>query len=202
MINRTITVECELSIGEIYDITGQCPEPFKITKIDKNKIWGIYMNRQHLGICPLDVNNLHKKHINKPVEKNDLRCINHTYSIKYSKITDFEFIRVNDTVSYEEYSKILDSVERIVNELNSNIHTRRAIITLNSESFNSCLISIQFLVKDYILYVTSNFRSQHEDYGRPDDERLLRYLTTKILNGLSFKVNDINISVNVADYHC
>jgi len=65
---KTILIDCELCVGETYNITGQCPEPFEITKIEKNKVWGIYTKRPHLGICPLDINSIHKKQIEKIVD--------------------------------------------------------------------------------------------------------------------------------------
>jgi len=57
-------------VGEIYQTKGQVSEPFKIaeikTKIKEGKTVpyyfnGIYLNRKHLGICPINAEQLIQK---------------------------------------------------------------------------------------------------------------------------------------------
>lgn len=91
----------------------------------------------------------------------------------------------------------------VIKKLNENNKTRQAIITLNqgisSNDLNTCLISIQFQIYNNILYVTANFRSEHEDLGVPYDKPMILYITTLVRKGLN-DIKDIDITCNVGNY--
>lgn len=50
--------ELPIEEGKTYMTSMQCSELFKVEKLDKTKAWGIYLNRPHLGICPINLDRL------------------------------------------------------------------------------------------------------------------------------------------------
>lgn len=51
-------IELEFIVGETYTTRFTSAERFKVTEVVKDKVWGIYENNQHLGICPIGADRL------------------------------------------------------------------------------------------------------------------------------------------------
>lgn len=135
--------------------------------------------------------------------------INHTYDVNFNTVDKFNFFKpYKDTginvTSY--YFFVEEELPRIIDELNKNPKSRRAILTINRGFLlhMSCLISVHFLIRDDILRVFAHYRSQAFE-SREDDSRMLNYLTTSVLKKLdkniSNKIKDVFITVNVGSYH-
>ena len=131
--------------------------------------------------------------------------LNYTYKIPYTEVCCFAFKKCNDIVDLTPYRDlIIPYVPLVIKKLNELRETRQSIITLNqgisSNDLNTCLISIQFQIYNNILYVTANFRSEHEDLGVPYDKPMILYITTLVRKGLN-DIKDIDITCNVGNYH-
>lgn len=134
--------------------------------------------------------------------------INYTYKIPFRPLNVYKWGPKGcraDTTSYEPV--IWKQLPHIVDQLKADRSTRQAIIIVNSfdhekdeRDFNSCCISIQFQIMDEVLYVTANYRSQCEIYGRPGDSKMILYLT-ELINKAVGRFKEVDITVNVGNYH-
>lgn len=129
------------------------------------------------------------------------RLFNYQYSIDFYEVQEFDWNYVNGPVRYEGYEFLEINLPLIIEALNKDSNTRQAILTLNSINYMSCLISIQWLIDDKTLYCITNFRSQHKELGRPQDTQLILWLTTQLKSKLTSYIENIQIEVNVGDYH-
>lgn len=131
--------------------------------------------------------------------------INYQYKIPYAEVCCFGFKKCNDLVDLTPYRDlILPYIPLVIKKLNENRETRQAVITLNkgvqSNDLNTCLISLQFQIYNNILYVTANFRSEHENLGLPYDKPMLLYIATIVKKGLK-NIRYVDITCNVGNYH-
>lgn len=143
-------------------------------------------------------NNIMEK-TNKP---EGFRIINHHYQLKYNYTPRISGEYSNQLVGKwdDNYTDAFLAVPRIASRLRENSESRQALININSIGHNSCLISVQWLIIDEMIYCIANYRSQHERLGRPADEEYLNYLNTLMMYELP--EYDFGITyVNVGDYH-
>jgi hypothetical protein len=135
------------------------------------------------------------------------RFIDHQYNVKFvigeSEVNEFKFVKENSIVSYENYQDLPKAIPLMSSYILEDASTRKACLTLNSLTNNSCFISCQFLIHKSTLNVLVNFRSQHANMGRPTDEMLIKYLTTLLLDRIKNKIEikKVSIYVRVGDYH-
>lgn len=131
-----------------------------------------------------------------------MRIINHRYHIEHCKIIEFDHKSFEtNIIKYDAYLNMEHKVEYLASILNNDINSRRAICYADGVENPSCLTSIQFLIESKCLYVVCNFRSQHHELGRPNDELMINYLVTKFSNKLNHNISNVIITCNVADYH-
>ncbi|MCE5346810.1 MAG: hypothetical protein LLG13_11070 [Bacteroidales bacterium] len=129
--------------------------------------------------------------------------INYIYKIKYEPRTDYEFKAHNKLVNTTTYEAIIDKqIPLVIESLNKNKGSRQGVIVVNNGiSHNSCLINLQYQVYSSTLYVSANFRSQSQVYGRPSDTILICHVTNQIIDKLKYEIKDVDINVCVANYH-
>ena len=126
---------------------------------------------------------------------------NHSYPIKFTYVTRFEYEDYEPGIGVKEYKdRIEPFLPSIWEKLNENIHSRQAVITLNRLDFPSCLLSYQVQIVGTEIYVTCNFRSQAAEY-RTKDARMICYWTSTILHKLEHLITTVNITCNVGNYH-
>jgi thymidylate synthase len=129
------------------------------------------------------------------------RQFNYHYEIDFEEVMYFDWDFQMGPVRYEGYEVLATNISWIIESLNKDPNTRQAILTLNTKDYMSCLISIQWLIDETTLYCITNFRSQHREWGRPQDSQLILWLTTQIKAQLETQIDKVKIEVNVADYH-
>ena len=129
------------------------------------------------------------------------RKINYQYTIDFEEVSYFDWDFQMGPVKYDGYEVLATSIDWIVESLNENPDTRQAILTLNRKDYMSCLINMQWLVDGATLHCITNFRSQHENWGRAQDSQLILLLTTQVKEELKTQIDEVKIHVNVADYH-
>lgn len=137
-----------------------------------------------------------------------MEIINHQFKVKYIKPTKmFEWKDKNSIVGYESYkSRIIPKLNDIAIELYYKTHSRQAVVIVNEElNHMSCLLSLQFQVSQNTLYLTANYRSMCEKWGLPNDKEFLCYIAYLMIQTSTFRsitnISDINIHVNVGNYH-
>jgi thymidylate synthase len=134
------------------------------------------------------------------MKQSTFRLFNHHYEIDFEEVLNFDWNFQMGPVSYKGYETLDSGLPAIIESLNRDPNTRQAILTLNNKSYMSCLINIQWLVHESTLYCITNFRSQHKEWGRPQDSKLILFLTTQVKAQLE-NIDKVQIEVNVADYH-
>lgn len=129
-----------------------------------------------------------------------LPIIDHHYIVPYVPIYNFEWTQPNKIVSLITYEPIImTQLKEITDHLIEKPHSRQDVITVNSKTHNSCLLSIQFQIDNSTLHAIFNYRSQCEKLGRPHDERMMKYLCTLVKDKLA--LDYVSIHVNVGNYH-
>lgn len=129
------------------------------------------------------------------------RIINFSYNVTYHTVNDFEFDKKNEIVDLTNYQKLTIEVLRLVDVLNKTPDSRQAVTILANNENPSCLISLQYLIHNKTLCCVASYRSQHARFGYPHDIRMLRYLTTLFIENSKNKFANVDITVNVADFH-
>jgi thymidylate synthase len=129
--------------------------------------------------------------------------INYQYKIRSEPRIDYEFKKYNDLVNTTTYEAIIyEQLPKIIEDLNRIEGSRQCVIIVNKgPTHPSCLISLQYQIHSKIMYVTANFRSQSEVYGRPSDTILINHITRHIKDRIKYKINYVDILVNVGNYH-
>lgn len=125
--------------------------------------------------------------------------INYHYRVKFKEVDEFNWnCKPINVTTYEP--RIMPKIDRILTTLRKPYNNRQAVIVVNGEEKdNSCLISIQFQNIDNELIVIANYRSQCKINGRPNDSRMLQYVSTIVMRNLGLK--RYSIFVNVGNYH-
>lgn len=145
--------------------------------------------------------------------------INYKYNVPFEPVFDFAFAKYNELVDCTPYEQhIIPEIPRVISLLKQDKNTRQAIIVVSegirtNDNMNSCLISVQWQIVDKTLVCTANYRSQCQIFGQPNDEKMLKYLTTLVKGESPDKdsklryyhcygyIDDVLIEVNVANYH-
>jgi len=135
------------------------------------------------------------------IQTSPSRIINYHYSFDWKYVPELSGKHRNHLVgNYDgKYQDAVTRVPVVAARLRENSDTRQAILNINHEDYNSCLISVQFLIHGSYLYTIANFRSQHAKYGVPGDTEYLNHLVTLMMIETGAKPGPI--MVNVGDYH-
>lgn len=128
--------------------------------------------------------------------------INHTYKIKFKPINHFKYEMYDEEIGVANYKPSVDTqLPSCINILNNDLSSRQCILSMNrGTEFMSCLLSIQFQIYNHKLYVTINLRSQAQQYIQKDSN-LFKHITTQLLNGLDYEIQDVDMTVNVGNFH-
>lgn len=130
------------------------------------------------------------------------RLINYTYNIDWEFIPGFKyFLHENNLVKYDAYLNMEYKAKHASKIVNNDKNSRRAIIYSDGIENPACLTSIQFLIVGKTLHVICNFRSQHEELGRPNDTKMINFIVTKFKENLNIPIKDIIIVCHIGDYH-
>lgn len=130
--------------------------------------------------------------------------VNHTYKVEFQKTHSFEWKRYNSIVDLTEYEPKIVPILHLIAPLLIK-QSRQVVIPVNSLEFNSCLLTLQFQLVDNTFYITANYRSQCAVNGKPNDENMLKYIATKVLEELEFwnpyEDYKVDITVQVGNFH-
>ena len=131
-----------------------------------------------------------------------MQIINHTYKVEYFPVQTFEFTQKNEIVGYKNYRRAIGrDYKNAIENINENSDTRHCLVNVEAGARMTCLLTLHFQIQKKVLYLTANYRSQHEKYGRPHDEELLRYIVRRAIDDIDHQIDEVDITVNVSNYH-
>ena len=125
--------------------------------------------------------------------------INFVYKVKYQPQPGYKFEEYDEKIGVSAYEEpLMLAMRYVLVKLRERRDSTQAIATLFKQSFESCLLNVQFQISEDTLYVTANYRSQAAVY-RERDERMLSYLADYVMKEMG-KMK-VDITCNVGNYH-
>jgi len=125
--------------------------------------------------------------------------INFTYKVKYQPQPNYKFEEYDEKIGVSAYEKpLMKEMEFVLDKLRQYEDSTQAVAVLFGQDFQSCLLNVQFQIKEGTLYITANYRSQAAVY-RERDELMLSFLADRIMR--YFGQMEVDITCNVGNYH-